>query len=149
IQARTIAPEMSKILGQPVVVENKAGGNAVIGFEYVAKQSAPDGYTILIANMPNQALMPLTVNDLRFDPIKDLPPLVGVAEQRLLIGSSTKMPWKSMQEMVAYNRANPGKLNYGSPSILTGLVIRGLVQDLKLEGTFIPYPTTAAYNADV
>src|SRR4051794_19934239 len=87
IVARTMAPEMAKALGQPVLVENKPGADAIIGFEYVAKQVPADGYTIAIAAVSGLATLQLTVKDLRFDPLKDLPPLTDMVEGRYIFGT--------------------------------------------------------------
>src|SRR5687768_2852001 len=78
--ARVMSSGMSKALGQPVIVENRAGASMVIGLEYLARQAPADGYTITILATSNLALLPVTTKDLRFDPLKDLPPFIGLAE---------------------------------------------------------------------
>src|SRR5262245_4819127 len=69
--ARVVAAEMNKTLGQPVVIENKPGGNYVVGFEYTARQAPADGYTVVSVLVPSMAILPVTTKDLRFDPLKD------------------------------------------------------------------------------
>ncbi len=142
LMARIMAPEMAKILGQPVVVDNRPGADNLLGFEYVAK-APPDGHTVVIATMANQALFPLQVKDLRFDPIKDLPPVVGVAAQRLFVTTAAKQTFKTLAEVTAYARANPGKLHYGATSILTGTILVGLAKNQKWDGLYVPYSSTA------
>src|SRR4051812_5762703 len=71
IVARIMAPGMSRVLGQPIVVEQKLGAGSIIGLEYVAKQVPADGYTWVSASVTSLAILPLTVKDLRFDPLKD------------------------------------------------------------------------------
>lgn len=143
--ARVVAPEMSKQLGQPVIVENKAGAGNVIGLEYVAKQVPADGYTIVISSTSSTAMLPVTVKDLRFDPLKDLPPIIGLAEGRLFLGSSAQLPWKTFGEMVSNARANPGKLNYGSPAPNTRLMTEALVRGLGLSVVHVPYSAAGPY----
>lgn len=142
--ARVVGPEMSKILGQPLVIENKPGTNSIIGFEFIAK-APPDGYTIAVASVPGLAILPVIVKDLRFDPLKDLPAFIGVAQARFVFGSSTRYSWKSFNEMVAYAKANPGKINYGAAAAQVRLPIEALVRDLGLDGVYIPYRGGALY----
>src|SRR5262245_42337271 len=84
---RIVAPEMSRLLGQPVVVENKPGAGSLLGVEYVATGAPADGYTLLVGVISNTALFPLTIKDLRFDPLKDLVPVIGLTEGKLALGS--------------------------------------------------------------
>lgn len=145
---RILAPEMAKFLGQPVVVENKPGAAQVIGLEHVAKQAPADGYTIASVSVPSLAILPVTVKDLRFDPIKDLPPFVGYAEGRLILGASSKVPWRSFNEMVAAAKASPGKLNYGTSAPTIRLSVEAVFRDLGLSLTPVPYSSAALlFNA--
>ena len=109
---RLLAPKLQEALGQPIVIENRPGGGIVGGGETVAK-SAPDGYTLLSAT-PQVAIVQSMVKDLSFDPRRDLAPvaLIGVIPNVLLISPDRQQ--KTLSEMVAYARANPGKLNYSS-----------------------------------
>jgi len=137
--ARLVAPELSRSLGQPVVVENRTGGGNLIGYEYVARQAAPDGYTVVAAVASELATYPVTVKDLRFDPVKDLPVLIGIVESRLVMGSSSAVPWKTFNEFVANVRTNPGKFNYGTSAALTRLLSGAVIQKLDLNMVDIPY----------
>lgn len=145
IAARVMGPEMSKSLGQPVIVENKTGASQLIGYEHVARQSPADGYTMATVNVPGLATLPVTTKDLRFDPLKDLPPFLVLGEGRITLGSSSKLPWKSFAELVAYAKANPGKLNYGTSSVNARLATEALVRDLAIQGTHVPYPAAGPY----
>ena len=116
IVARIVAPEMSKVLGQPVIIENKPGADTVIGFDHVARLSPADGYTVVAAMVQGLASLPLLTKDLRFDAIKDLPPFIDLTDSRLVFGSAASYPWRSLNELMANARANPGKLNYGVAS---------------------------------
>src|SRR3954470_5665079 len=110
---RVMADGLAKMLGQPVIVENRPGGQASIGYEAVAK-SAPDGYTIAPGAIPSLAAMSLAVKDLRFNPVRDLPPFIGVGETPCFLAVNSSVPAKTLAAFVTYAQANPGKLNYGT-----------------------------------
>ncbi len=143
--ARVLAPAMSRFLSQPVVVENKAGAGNLIGFEYVAKQVPADGYTVALITIPSLVTLPLTVKDLRFDPLKDLPPFIGLAKSRLVLASSTSQPWKSFNDMLTYGKANPGKLNYGSADAATRILAEAILRRAGISAVNVPYKSTAPY----
>ena len=145
ILARSTAPEMSKFLGQSVIVENKPGAESIIGYEYVAKQVPADGYTLVSVHVQGLVTLPLTVKDLRFDPLKDLPPLIVLSEARYVFGSASRLPWKTLNELAAYAKANPGKLNYGSSNSNLRLSAEVVIRDLGLNVVHIPYKAGAAY----
>ncbi len=147
--ARTMAPEMSKVLGQPVIVENKPGANAIIGLEFVAKQSPADGYTVTIAAVAGLATLPLTVKNLRFDPLLDLPPVIGLVEGAYVLGTSAKHSWRNFEEFAANAKANPGKLNYGASSTAVRLLSEALIRAAGLNIVYIPYKEGGAYIASV
>lgn len=145
IIARSIGPDMGDLLGQPVIVENKTGATQIIGTEYVAKQAPADGYTICLLTVSTMVVLPLIVKDLRFDPVRDLPPFIGLADGRLVFGSSAKLPWKTFNEMVAYAKANPGKLNYGASGPLIRLLAESVIGELGLNVVHVPYSAAAPY----
>ena len=145
IVARVVGQEMAKSLAQPVVVENKPGADAIIGFEYVAKQVPADGYTIMIAAVSGLATLPLTVKALRFDPLADLPPVLGMVEGRYILTASTKLPVKTFTEFVAYAKANPGKLNFGASSTTVRLQTEALLRELGINVVYVPYKSGPTY----
>ena len=110
--ARLFAPFLSAQLGQPVVVDNRPGGGTTVGVNAVM-QAAPDGYTLLFSNSPSHQIAPLINETFVHDPIKDFVPIatVGASSNVIVIGGS--LPAKTVQEFVAYAKANPGKLNFG------------------------------------
>ncbi len=144
ILGRVMATEMAKTLGQPIVVENKPGANAIIGLEYVAKQPA-DGYILVSTAVTALASLPVTVKELRFDPLKDIPPLIGLIEGPYIFGSPAIAPWKNFTEFVAYAKANPRKLNYGAPAPTVRLPIEALIREIGLEIVHVPYPGGGPY----
>ncbi len=137
--ARFLAPELSQALNQTVIVENKPGATFIIGYEFVAK-SPPDGYTIGVVIMQDLGILPLISKELRFDPIKELPAFLSLGEGRLALATSTKNPWKTYEEMMAFAKANPGKLNFGSSGAQVRLPMESLVSRLGLNVVHVPYP---------
>ena len=113
LMARQIAEPLSKALGQPVVVENRPGASGNIAASYVAK-SKPDGYTLLAAYSAFHAANSFLFKNLDWDPIKDFVPVALVLDSAQAIAVTDKLPVKSFKELVAYIKANPGKLNYGT-----------------------------------
>jgi len=122
--ARTIASKLQENLKSSVVVENKPGGNAQIGCDYVAK-SAPDGYTLLLAGMTTHAAAPALYKKLPYDPIKDFAPISNVIESPLVVVVHPDVHANTLQEFVALAKANPGKLNYGSAGVGNTLHLAG------------------------
>jgi tripartite-type tricarboxylate transporter receptor subunit TctC len=109
--ARTLAAELPKTLGQPVVVENRPGGNTIIGTELAAK-SPPDGYTVFGAALPFSVIQSLYKTS--FDVTKDFAPITLAGVTPNLLVANPSAPVASVKELIAYARANPGKLNYAS-----------------------------------
>jgi tripartite-type tricarboxylate transporter receptor subunit TctC len=134
---RLLASKMSEQLGQPIVVDNRPGGNMVIASEAVAR-AAPDGYTIyftldqpIVANQHLLAKLP-------YDPDKDFVPIGLIAEAYMVLLASTKVPARNIKELVQYAKANPGKLSFGHgalPAHVTGEMLRKIGIDL----VFVPF----------
>ena len=112
--ARTIAAKLADSMGQPVVVENKPGGGATIGTDVVAK-SAPDGYTLLLSTT-SHAINPSVYAKLPYDTLKDFVTVTQVATVPTVLVVHPSVPANTIKELVAYAKANPGKLNMGSAS---------------------------------
>jgi tripartite-type tricarboxylate transporter receptor subunit TctC len=145
IVARVMAAEMTKTLGQPMVVENKPGGNYVVGFDYVAKQAPADGYTVASVLVPSLAILPVTAKGISFDPLKDLPPVIGLVEGKYVFGSAATQPWKTLAELQAAAKVAPGKLNFGESSPPVYLLAELLLSNLGVQATHIPYSSGGAY----
>jgi tripartite-type tricarboxylate transporter receptor subunit TctC len=112
--ARAIGVPLQEALGQPVVVENRAGANGNIGGEVVAK-SPPDGYTLLMSSGGMVSVNPHIYPRMSFDPAKDLAPVASAARVLVFLVSKPSIPANNVKEFMAYVKANPGKLSYGSP----------------------------------
>jgi tripartite-type tricarboxylate transporter receptor subunit TctC len=109
--ARTISAELTKTLGQPMVVDNRPGGNSVIGTELAAK-SPPDGYTIFGAALPFSAIQSL--HKVSFDVTRDFAPITLAGFSANLLVANPSFPASNVKELIEYARKNPGKVNYGS-----------------------------------
>jgi len=111
--ARTIMPGVAKALGQPIIIENKAGAGGNVGAELVAR-SAPDGYTLLYGTNGTHAINASLYKNLGFDPVKDFIPVSRMTEIAAMLIVNPKVPVTSTAELITYARANPGKLNFAS-----------------------------------
>jgi tripartite-type tricarboxylate transporter receptor subunit TctC len=100
-------------LGQPVVIENRPGAAGVIGARFVAS-ARPDGYTLMIGNTSTLAVIPAVSASAGYDPVKDFTPIMKVTEGFQILVVNPASPWKTVKDLVAYAKANPGKLNYAS-----------------------------------
>ena len=101
------------MLGQPVIIDYKAGAGGTVGAEFVAK-SAPDGYTLLMANTGTMVINPAVYSKIGYQTLKDFAPVARTAQQPLALVVNPAVPAKTVQELVALAKAKPGQLNYGS-----------------------------------
>ena len=115
IIARMVGAKMQESWGQPVVIDNKVGANSIIATEFVAK-SAPDGHTLLVNATGGMSVNPLLYAKLPYDSLRDFVPISMVGSFPLVLVINSSVPANSVQELVAYAKANPGKLNYSSGS---------------------------------
>jgi tripartite-type tricarboxylate transporter receptor subunit TctC len=137
--ARMVQPIMQERLKQPVVIENKPGGNGTIGTLAVAR-SAPDGYTILLTTNALMTIVP-NVQTVQFDPIKDFEPLTTAIRGILGIAVNPNVPAKNIAEFIAYTKANPKKVHYGtagigSPQHMAGLLLN---REAGIDLIHVPY----------
>lgn len=138
LTARVVADKLAGQLGQPVIVENKAGANGAIAATAVAR-SAPDGYTLFMTTPSTHSAAPYLMKSLPFDPIKDFEPVSRMGNLPFILVSAGKLPIKDFRGFVEYGKVNPGKLSYASSNAV-GLVGGSVVTRLAgLEMTHVPY----------
>jgi len=136
--ARIVAPKLSELIGQPVIVENRTGAAGNVGAEYVAKAPA-DGYTILVGN--NTIVTNPAVQKTPFDVIKDFAPVAVVGATPIAVAVHPSLPVKSIQQLVALANKSPGKLSYSSCGNGTAMHLAGELfkQVARMEMVHIPY----------
>jgi len=130
---RIIQPAMSELLKQQVVVDNRGGAAGNIGVE-VAVRANPDGYTFLLGNIGTMAINPVYYLKFPYKPLKDLIPITQVVDVPGCLVVHPSLPVKSVKEMIAHLKANPGKLNYGAPAPSSANTLE-TIQFLKATGT--------------
>lgn len=151
ILSRLIAQKLSEAWGQPIVVENEGAASGVVGAELVAKAPA-DGYTIMLGTNSTHAVNPALFRNMKVDVVKDFTPVRLLATNTLLLAVHPSLPVKTYAELVAYAKANPGKLNYGSAGNGTSphIAMEWLKQIEKIDIVHIPYRGSAAsVNAQI
>lgn len=136
VMARAFAEKLGAVLKQPVIVENKPGGAAIIGASYVA-QAPADGYTMLW--LGGGSLTPVLIKDLKFDIIKSLKSVVSIARGGMTLMVPGSMPVNNFAEFLAYAKANPGKLNYSHTAGSILLSAEMLKSKAGFEAVAIPY----------
>ena len=123
---RLLAERLQAELGQPFVVENRAGGGTIIGTQAVAS-AAPDGYSLLIGGLANMAFNPGLHRDLRYDPVRDFAPVAMVGAFTYALVGRRDLPFATLRELIAYARANPGKLSIATSGTGTGQHVSALM----------------------
>ena len=145
--SRLVAANLQLALGQPFLVENKPGANTIIANEYVAK-SEPDGYTLLMGATSGFSMNPHLYTQLPYDPVKDIVPVGGVVVQPMVVVVHPSVPVHSVKELIAYVKANPGKLNYGAGATTFHVATQMFLQMADINVNRVPYkgsaPTAAA-----
>ena len=148
---RVVATKMSELLGEQMVVDNRTGAGGVIGGSIVA-HAEPDGYTLLCAAVASQVIGPQLYRKLvNYDPFKDFAPISLFAVTQNILVVNPKLPFKSVKDLLAYARANPGKLNWsnagsGFQSHLAGVLFTHMA---KIEALHVPYKGAGASLAAV
>ena len=148
ILARLVGARLQEAWGQSVVVDNKPGANAIIGTDFVAK-SAPDGYTLLVGASGAMAFNPGLYDKLPYDPQRDFAPVTMLGSFPLVLGINPSLPAQSVQELIAFAKASPGKLNYGAGSTPFRLAAELFKAQADLRIDHIPYKGSAATVAAV
>ena len=147
---RAYAPELSNALGQSALPVNRPANSGLIGAETLAK-SSPDGYTILTAGNSVLTLSKLIYPKLAFDPERDFAPVTQIADSPLALWVHHTVPANSLQEFIAYVKANPGKLSFGAPGVghPFHLAMESLNRRLGMNMVFIPYKGSGPVMQDM
>jgi tripartite-type tricarboxylate transporter receptor subunit TctC len=150
IYVRLIKAPMEQALGQPVIVETKPGANGYLGTQSVAEAKG-DGYTLLANTSSSIVMGPLTSRNARFQVQRDFVPISGIYLSQFILVVRKSLPVKSLAELIAYGKQNPGKLNYGSPGIgsTLHLISLNLCRVAGLEMTHVPYRGFAPLMQDL
>jgi len=140
IIARLISQKLSERLGQQFVIFNSSGAGGAIGAA-AAAHAKPDGYTLLLGQTAEMAILPNLMSNLQYDPVKDFTPIVQVTAYPYVIAVNKDLPVHSLQELIAYARAHPGELNYGTPGIGSSahLAVELFAQHVGIKLTHIPF----------
>src|SRR5215813_12542289 len=151
VVTRIVTQKMSGPLGQPIVVDNRPGANSILGSDLAAK-AAPDGYTMVTVIAGYSANVTLYAGKLPFDPLKDLAPVSLAAIAPLIMTVNPGVPAKDVKQLIAYAKANPGKVNFGSSGIgaAAHLTTELLKQTAGIDMVHIPFKgTNPALTAEI
>ena len=150
VAARLVAERLSARLGRQVVVENRAGAGGTIGAASVAK-SEPDGYTLLFAASPELTISRITMKGLPYDSAQDLQPIALVGQVPFMLVANPAVPATTLGELIAYSRANPGKLSYSSFGNNTSNHLVGELFKLSagIDAVHVPYKGSAPSITDL
>ena len=148
--ARLFAIALSKELGTSVIVENKTGANATLAGSEVSR-AKPDGLTLWYAASPTITISPNVMSKMQFDPAKDLIPIAPVLSYYNVLVVNNDQPYKTTQELVAYAKANPGKLSYGSAGVGSSNHLGALLFSKRsgIDMNHVPYKGNAPAMTDV
>ena len=150
ILARAIGPHLTAAWNQPVIVENRTGANGNVGADYVAK-SAPDGYTLFLSDMGALTINPSVYTSSPFDPVKDFAPVLMISYSPHVLAVHPSVPVNTVQELIAYAKANPGKLNFANSGTGGAPHLAGVEFAARtgVQWTYIPYKGGSQAVTDV
>lgn len=150
VLARAFTPKLGESLGQPIIIDNKPGAGANLAAEYVANSKA-DGYTLFLMMVGTQAINETLYKKLNYNVVKDFSPISLVASSSLILVANPSVPVKNISELIAYDKANPGKVSFGSSGAGTPLHLAGELFNTQA-GTnilHVPYKGAAPALTDV
>ena len=138
--ARPISIKLGETLGQPIIYDNRGGGGGLIAAEFVAK-SVPDGYTLLVGSGNTHTFPTLLYDKVQFDPVKDYAPITNFVTVPNMLVAHPSFPAKTIQELVAYGKANPGKINWASSGNGAGghLALITFAQQAGIKVVHVPF----------
>ncbi|WP_454903355.1 Bug family tripartite tricarboxylate transporter substrate binding protein [Variovorax gossypii] len=150
VNGRVIAQRLGKELGQPVIIENRAGAGTVIGASYVSK-AAPDGYTLLVSSGTTFTVNPAIRANLPYDPVKSFDPIGIAGRTGLILLANSDVPVQTVKQFVDYVKASPGKYSYGSFGTGTTSQFAGesILHAAGLKMTHVPYKGSAPAMTDL
>ena len=146
--ARAVAGKLGERLKQTVIVDNRAGANAQIAAQHVAK-SAPDGYTLLMTTNTSHSANPSLVLNLKYDPIKDFTPIARVGELPFALAVNPAVPAKTLAELLDYARAHPGKLSYATPNSTSLVAMETIKHIAQVDVVGVPYKSSPQAMTDL
>jgi len=139
VAARYLAQKLTERVGQTFIVDNRPGASGIIGTELVAR-SAPDGYTLLVGSQTVMAVVPAVVSNLKYDTVRDFVPVIRIIETPTLIAVHPSLPVRSIRDLIALAKKQPGKLTYGGATAGTPHMFGELFEAIaKVEFLFVPY----------
>ncbi len=148
IVGRIVAQGLSEVLGQPAVIDNKAGANGILGAESV-KASAADGYTLLVTTSTTQAANVSLYKKLNYDPVKDFTPIGKIGETGFILMVQNDFPANDMKQFIAYGKTHPGKLAYGQGSSGSLVSAAMLTQMAGVDAVNVPYKSIPPALSDL
>lgn len=146
--ARIFAQPLAQQLGQPVVIETRPGAEGIIASE-AAKIAAPDGYTLYYGTATGMSFAPAAKKVPPYDPVRDFTPISMIGIFGFFVISNAGVPASSIGELIAYARANPGKLNYGTGNATSILATAQFAAQQKIDVVHIPYKGDGPLSADL
>jgi tripartite-type tricarboxylate transporter receptor subunit TctC len=148
--ARTIQPRLQELLGQPWVIENKAGAAGIVGVEFAKSQPA-DGYTVFLGNTGTMGLNPALYQKLPYDALKDFAPVGQLISNTLVAVTGAQVPANTLPEFIAWVKANPGKVSYasGGNGAITHLAGEMLKMQAGIDMLHVPYKGSAPAVTDL
>ena len=150
VLARGFSQKLGESLGQPIIIDNKPGAGTNLAAEFVAKSKA-DGYTIFLMMVGTQAINETLYKKLSYNTIKDFSPISLIASSSLMLVANPSVPVKSVADLIAYSKTNPGKINFGSSGTGTPLHLGGELFNVQAGTTLnhVPYKGAAPALTDV
>jgi len=148
VAGRLLADHLREVFGQPFVVENRPGAGATLGARYVAR-AAPDGYTFLVGGNTTHSSTPSLFKTPPYDPVADFTPVARIGKLGQFLSTNPQQPFKTVQDMVAFARANPGKLSYGHGNASGQIIGETLKHKLDLNILRVPYASNPTALTDL
>ncbi|KAF7962412.1 hypothetical protein AWV80_22270 [Cupriavidus sp. UYMU48A] len=150
VLGRLVAQQLSERLGQPVVIDNRAGASTTIGTQVVAK-AAPDGYTLLMGHFAGVSVAPAMMSKLSYDPIKDLTAIARVASTPVILTLGPSLHAKNLKELIQYLQKNPGKVSFATSGVGTAqhLAAVQFMRATHTEMVHVPYKGSSQAMTDL